>query len=158
MSIGSFGSINFEANTNKILTINDLSVNEGARWIKHELNNVAQRSEYLGRNPVEISLKIGLKASMGVNPTEVYKVFQEMLRAGAVETFVLGKEVIGKFYIEGLDHEKKYIDNFGIVWDIGLSVKLSEYCEETLEEVKKTSNTYKEKSKKNLDYNTGQVK
>ena len=155
--IGSFGDITFESNSSRILTINDFNMSEGARWQKHEVNNVAERSEFLGNSASSVTLKVGLKASLGVNPTLHYKRFQALKKVGAVESLLLGTEVIGKFYIVGLDHEKKYIDNFGNVWDIVLTIKLSEYCEETLEEVKKTNNTYKQNKKGKLDYKTGQV-
>ena len=154
--IGMLGSIVFEASSKKIMTINDMDVSENARWQKHEVNNVRSRLEFIGDEGREITLKIGLKAINGVNPKKVLQEFRDMKINGAVEPFLLGSEIIGKFVIESMSYSYKFIDKNGIPWDIALSLKLSEYCEETLEDVKKTNNTYKETSIRTLNYTTGQ--
>ncbi|MBN1469436.1 MAG: phage tail protein [Fusobacteriaceae bacterium] len=155
--LGSYGAIPFEASSSRILTINEMDVSESARWQKHEVNNVRPRSEFIGDEGQEINLKIGLKAVLGVNPRAILKAFQNIKRNGGVEPLVLGTEILGNFYIENIGAQYKQIDNRGNIWDIMMSLKLSEYCTETLEDVKKTQNTYKTKSKGTLNYKTGQV-
>lgn len=141
MAIGSFGEVIFEYRTDKKLYFEGLTGTEKARWARHELLNVKPRSEFLGAGDSENQLPIVLKAINGVNPQKEFSKIKKMLRTGIVESLIIGKITLGKYYIESINWSLEDIDNDGIIWSIKVDLSLKEYCDE--EYVDKTDTSVK---------------
>lgn len=137
MAIGSFGSVTFEYTTDKKYLFDGISGADKARWAKHDLLNVKPRSEFLGDGDSNLKVPILLKAINGLNPYNELLKLRKLKSTGAIESLIIGKNTLGKFYIESIDWSFDKVDNTGSIWDIKADLTINEYCDE--EYVSKTT-------------------
>ena len=102
MSIGSFGKVIFVASANEILTFDDLQQSGTARYAEHAVMGSKPLLEFIGPGLEEISFKVKLDASCGVDPDSEFKTLQEIRDSGEVCVLVFGDTKIGKFILEGI--------------------------------------------------------
>lgn len=145
MSIGYFGEVVFEVNSDKILTTEKFSWNKKSRWAEHETINVKNRSEFLGAGKKNMSISIKLSAFQGVNPQKELDKIEEIEANGLVEPLSIGKKFHGNFYIDTLSVEHKKTDNKGAILECLVDLSLIEFCNEKFEDVKKQIENAKKK-------------
>lgn len=129
--IGSFGGINFEVSTKKVLTFSDFSRSGDARWSEHEVNK-KPISEFLGPGQESVSIKILLKTSLGVTPETELKKLRSFRDSGKVGAFVIGSKSISSnyWYIASISEGHKLIDGKGRVLEVEVDLSLKEYAKD----------------------------
>ena len=85
--------------------------------------------EFLGPGLEEISFKVQLLSSLGVDPDKEIKVLQEMRDAGEVGQLIFGETKIGKFVITDLSASEGPRDKQGAPTWIEAEINIKEYIE-----------------------------
>ena len=75
---------------------------EPARYAEHAVMGSKPLLEFIGPGLEEISFKVKLDASCGVDPDSEFKTLQEIRDSGEVCVLVFGDTKIGKFILEGI--------------------------------------------------------
>ena len=112
--IGNLGKlITFKVSSKKVLTFNDMARKVSGRWAVHELIKGKPKSEFLGADLQEVSLKILLSSALGVKPRKTLERIRKAIEKGERFTFVLGGKPVSK--------NKWVIVEASEEWDIILS-------------------------------------
>lgn len=112
--IGNLGKlITFKVSSKKVLTFNDMARKVSGRWAVHELIKGKPKSEFLGADLQEVSLKILLSSALGVKPRKTLDRIRKAIEKGERFTFVLGGKPVSK--------NKWVIVEASEEWDIILS-------------------------------------
>ncbi|EFV78945.1 hypothetical protein HMPREF1013_00829 [Bacillus sp. 2_A_57_CT2] len=129
MSLASFAGTVFEVSNKKVLTFNDLSRSGSSRWAVHDINLQKPMPEFLGPGQESLSLKILLKASLGMNPVFEVEKLRNFRDAGRTSPFILGSKPIsrGHWYIEDISETYRQVDNKGWVLSIDATLSIKEY-------------------------------
>ena len=96
-----------------MLTFNDMARKVSGRWAVHELIKGKPKSEFLGADLQEVSLKILLSSALGVKPRKTLDRIRKAIEKGERFTFVLGGKPVSK--------NKWVIVEASEEWDIILS-------------------------------------
>lgn len=129
-AIGSFGKvIRFEVNANKVLTFKDMKRTVSARWKKHDIVQKKPKSEFMGPDTDEITIKITLSAEHGVKPRKTLEAIEKAIKKGQVEYFIVGGKKVGtnKYYIETMSEDWEEIWNKGELVRASGSITFTEY-------------------------------
>lgn len=110
-------------------TFSDLQQKSAARYAEHEVLGKKPVLEFLGPGLEEISFKIQLMSSLGVQPDKEIKALQEMRDAGEVGLLIFGETKIGKFVITDLSASEGPRDKHGAPTWIEAEVSIKEYTE-----------------------------
>lgn len=90
-TIGNLGSlITFEVSSDKVQTFSNFRRSVSARWAQHDIIGRKSKSEYLGKNPQEITFEIKLFSSAYVKPWDVLKKIRKAIGNGTPYKFVMG--------------------------------------------------------------------
>jgi len=82
MLIGSWGPVVFEVSGVGAFTYSEMTQVSAGRWARHDVTHSAPLSEFLGPDQDEIQLKMLITKMLGVNPTETYQLFRQLVRSG----------------------------------------------------------------------------
>lgn len=145
MSIGYFGEIVFEVNSDKQLTPEKFSYSKDPKWAEHETLNVKTKSEFLGDGKKNLNLSIKLSAFMGVNPQKELDKIEEIASNGLIEPLFIGSKYHGDFYIKNLNVQNDKVDGKGCLLACTVDLSLMEYSDEKLADVKKKIEAAKKK-------------
>lgn len=146
-----FGEIVFEVSENKTLTYNDFQRTTEPRWFEHKVLQDKPELEFEGAGSDNISLKILLRAELGINPEKQMARIREFARRGKKALFIRGNKPISVNYwvIKKAVEVHKVIDDKGNVLTLEVELNLMEYPrgiedepkKKTISAVKKASNT-----------------
>ena len=128
--IGNFGKqIKFSVSDKKILTFEDFTETISARWAKHNVQNKLPRSEFLGSDLLNFTIKVTLDASFGVKPRKMRNKIKDCVRKGKVAHFVVGGHMVSKnkFKITQAQNEHKEILRDGKIARIIMNLTFEEY-------------------------------
>nr|WP_305146908.1 phage tail protein [Cloacibacillus evryensis] len=112
-----------------VRTFSDLQQKSAARYAEHEVIGKKPVLEFLGPGLEEISFKVQLLSSLGVDPDKEIKVLQEMRDAGEVGQLIFGETKIGKFVITDLSASEGPRDKQGAPTWIEAEINIKEYIE-----------------------------
>lgn len=129
-AIGNFGKvIRFEVNANKVLTFKDMKRTVSARWKKHDIVQKKPKSEFMGPDTDEITLKVTVSAEHGVKPRKTLEAIEKAIKKGQVEYFIVGGKKVGtnKYYIETMSEDWEEIWNKGELVRASGSLTFTEY-------------------------------
>lgn len=119
----------FEASADLVRTFSDLQQKSTARYAEHEVIGKKPVLEFLGPGLEEISFKVQLLSSLGVDPDKEIKALQEMRDAGEVGQLIFGETKIGKFVITDLSASEGPRDKQGAPTWIEAEINIKEYVE-----------------------------
>lgn len=131
--VGQYGSvIKFEVSPRKVLTFSDMERTQEGRWKDHEIPGVVPQSEFVGPAATTMSLKIKLKAQLGVRPRATIAALERCARNGTVDTLVIGGSKYGwgsaKWIVKSVtDKWERFIG--GGLMEAGCTVEFKEYVE-----------------------------
>jgi len=162
--IGAYGNVGFVVSRKRVRTFHELTRELSSRWAKHDVHGRKPITEYIGPELMKASLKIALKASLGVNPREEAKKLERICEEGGYSTLVIGGAPYGTFIIKGIKEEFEQIGSSGEILAISVTVDFEEYVpikprtfnmktpvqvqvEQTQNEVKKKTGTTKKQVK-----------
>lgn len=150
--IGQYGKIiKFEVSDRKVLTFSDMERTQEGRWKDHEIPGVVPQSEFIGPDATTMSLKIKLKAQLGVKPRATIAALERCARNGTVDTLVIGGSKYGwgsaKWIVTSVtDKWERFVG--GGLMEAGCTVEFKEYSESSkkVTVIKKPKATTKKKS------------
>ena len=128
--IGNFGKyIKFSVSDKKILTFEDFTEIISARWTKHNVQNKLPRSEFLGPDLMNFTIKVTLDAGFGVKPRTMRNKIKDCVRKGDVAYFVVGGHMVSKnkFKITQAQNEYEEILRDGKIARIIMNLTFEEY-------------------------------
>lgn len=144
-----FGDIIFEVSENKTLTYNEFQRNTEPRWIEHKVLHDKPELEFEGPGTDDISLRILLRAELGINPEKQMAKIREFARKGKKALFIRGNKPISSNFwvIKRAVEVHKVIDNKGNILTMEVDLNLMEYPRENEDEPKKkTTSSFKKAS------------
>lgn len=129
MSIGSWGErITFECSSDgPVRTFRALRRGGGARWHDHDVYAKKPKSDFIGPGLDSLTLDIRLDYARGVNPTEELQALRDARDAGAVETLVVGDEVLFDCRIDSINEERIRHDGSGKLLVALVEITFKEY-------------------------------
>ena len=127
LPIGAFGDLVFECSSEKVLTFDEFKRESKSRFAKHDLINQTPALEFLGSDLTEVSFKMILHESLGVDPAEEAQQVRNMCEYGGAEWLIIGNEVMGRYVIESVSEEIKFFDEYSQAQVIELDVRFKEY-------------------------------
>lgn len=125
--IGSLGDVQFVVFSQKVFTLKNYRRDTKSQIAEHKLINDAPVLEFIAEDNEEISFKITLMRSLGVEPETEAEKLREICRTGKVSCLVLGTNVIGNFLIESIAESANAIDNHGRIIVSELDIRLKKY-------------------------------
>lgn len=151
--LASFGDIVFEVSDDKVLTFDQFTRTTEPRWVDHKILYEKPDLEFEGAGTDTISLRILLRAELGVNPEEQMAKIREFARRGKKALFIRGNKPVSVNYwvIKKAVETHKSIDQKGNVLTMEVELNLMEYPKTVkVESTKKTvSSVKKDTSTKN---------
>ena len=95
--IGNWGkTIIFSTDEKKILTFNGFTQDITAKWANHDIIGEKPKSEFLGPELRQISMKISLNAIHGVKPRKTLDTLESCVETGKHAPLVIGGKKVGK--------------------------------------------------------------
>jgi phage protein U len=125
--IGSLGEVTFTVSSQKVFSFKNYRRDTKSQIAEHKLINDAPVLEFIAEDSDEISFKIMLMKSLGIEPVEQAEKLREMCKTGKVSCLVLGTNVIGNFLIESMTESANAIDNHGRIIVSELDIRLKKY-------------------------------
>ena len=99
--VGSFGSVPFEASSERIRTFREFERRRRARLAEHEIIDRPAKLQFQGESLAEISLGIHLDARF-CDPEAEMDALGKMLADGQARVLTLGGRALGEFALEEL--------------------------------------------------------
>ena len=123
--IGSFGDVEFVVSAQLVRTFRDYARTTKSRFAQHNLLLQKPKLEFLGEDLTEITFKIQLLKSLGVDVEYEADKLRWMCQKGADFPLVIGAEVIGRFVVEKVQETAQVVDGNGnmIVEEMELTLK-----------------------------------
>lgn len=128
--IGSLGQLVFKVSSKKMLTFNDLTRTNSARWEKHDVIGGKPVHEFVGFESSKVSLSIRFDISpifAGVPPQKGLDRLKRMLENKMYKTLVVGGEYLGRYVIESIDEERLRHGPNGVCISAIAKINLVEY-------------------------------
>ena len=127
--VGYMGDVVFVASEEELRTPTDISRSGGSRWEEHKLHMRKPASEFAGPDLEQISFRMHLSASHGVDPAEEIRILRSMRDNGEVFPLVLaGKPLSENFWrIESISEADNFYDGRGNLILSAVTVSLKEY-------------------------------
>ena len=121
------------------MTYNEFQRTTEPRWFEHKVLHDKPELEFEGPGTDDISLKILLRAELGINPEKQMAKIREFARTGKKALFIRGNRPISVNYwvIKRAVEVHKVIDNKGNIITMEVELNLMEYPRETEDETKK---------------------
>ena len=129
--LGSLGDIVFEVSSRRVVTFDNLKRTTKARVASHDIIGEKPVIEFLGADGEEITFSMKFHIGMGVTPAEEVDKVRRMCERGAVNTLIIGNEIIGAhmWIITDVGESVDTVDNMGRVIVTQIDVTLKEYVE-----------------------------
>jgi phage protein U len=106
------------------------AVRERYKWdyVEHKVLDEKSHLQKMGSSLRELTLKIKLSATFGVNPSRLLSALYESAESEEPLPFIMGDgTIVGKFVIEEITKEWKQTDAKGRLLSVELEVKLKEW-------------------------------
>jgi phage protein U len=129
MSLGTFGDIIFSVSNKTLRTFDEFSHTVTGRWEVHEPIGTNPRPEFIGPGQGEISFKMQLFSSMGIDPrTEMEKV-ERMVTSGDHAPIIIGGRPVGSgdWYVESRDSDYRTVSGDGKITSAEVALTVKEY-------------------------------
>ena len=126
--IGSFGETTFKVSHNFVRTFRDFKRNTKSRFAKHNLLLQKPKLEFIGEDLTEITFKIQLVKSLGVDVEYEADKLRWYCEKGGDYPLVIGGEVIGRFVVEQVAESAQVVDGRGNILVEELELTLKEYA------------------------------
>ncbi|MBR0061810.1 MAG: phage tail protein [Selenomonadaceae bacterium] len=126
--IGSFGETTFKVSHNFVRTFRDFKRNTKSRFAKHNLLLQKPKLEFIGQDLTEITFKIQLVKSLGVDVEYEADKLRYYCEKGGDHPLVIGGEVIGRFVVEQVAESAQVVDGRGNILVEELELTLKEYA------------------------------
>lgn len=150
--LASFGDIVFEVSDDKVLTYDQFTRTTESRWVNHKILYDKPDLEFEGAGTDSISLRVLLRAELGVNPEEQMAKIREFARRGKKAFFIRGNKPISVNYwvINKAVETHKTIDQHGNVLTMEVELNLLEYPKkDEAASTKKTVSSVKKETQSN---------
>lgn len=125
--IGSFGNTTFKVSRFELRTFRDLRRTTKSRFAKHDLLNQKPQLEFIGQDLTEITFKVQLLKSMGVDVAYEADKLRWYCEKGGDYALVIGGEVIGRFVVEQVSETAQVVNGNGEIMVEELELTLREY-------------------------------
>ena len=127
MQVGSFCGILFQVSTRQVLTFKNLSRKAKARYHTHDILGATSKLEFVGTEPINITLEIQLLKQLGAPVQQVLETLREVTAAGIADYLIIGNENIGLFVIETVEESDYVFDGKGEVFMATVKLTLKQY-------------------------------
>lgn len=119
----------FEVSEHKIYNFQNFTRATKVRFAKNDVLQKKPVSEYVGSDLDTISLKIELKAELGVNPRDEVDKLIKLQRDGVIVSIILGGKPFGvyRWRISDISSVFERIDNKGNCFAINCDISFEEY-------------------------------
>jgi len=130
--IARYAGLIFEVSDNKILSFQDMHLSKGINYEEHPRAKKHPLMEFTSRQNAEMTLKIVLKASLGVNPRKIWKKMADLRDDHKAAFFYLGPQKARKvstyrWVITNIEYDFEAIGPAGQPIDMGLTVSFKQY-------------------------------
>jgi phage protein U len=125
--IGTFGSIVFEVSGEKTFTFDGLSRKAKAVFARHERGGAKPVLEFTGPDLSEISFRMHLSISLGVEPKTEADALYALMNAGDEKQLIIGGSLIGTYVITDIADTWSAVSAGGRIMESDLSVTLLEF-------------------------------
>lgn len=129
--IGYFDKLIFSVNNKKVYTFTGLKKTNSSRWSNLVVRNKKPISVFEGEELQSISFSIVLDVSIGINPLDEIKKWNEYVESGRAGSLVIGTKPIGKnkWVIESISESWNTVTNKGKLTSASIDISLKEYVE-----------------------------
>lgn len=129
MAIGSFMGQVFTVSDRRILTPNNLKGSVGSDWATHEVVGGKPRSEWLGPKLRNYTFDLLLRASDGINPSDVLGRLRTAAETQSTDWFIVGNRPISQnpFKIIDLSEEWDTVLVGGWLAECKVTLTIEEY-------------------------------
>ncbi len=130
MIVGFMNTIPFIASSFFTRTFDEFSRSSEGRWEKHDIIGTKPVLEFVGPDVEEISFKMLLSTTLGVNPLTEIERLQEMRDTGTVFPLVIGNKTVGDNFwtVKSVSHNVTFWDKWGHPLSAEADVTLQEYA------------------------------
>lgn len=127
--IGDMGGIPFAVSSFRVLTFRDYSRSGAPRISTHDLIGRKSTMEFVGKAPEEISMKIKLTSTLGVDPLEMLDKLRQMRDDAEIFPLIIGEgPVSNEFWvITNLSESVNYWTGDGDIISVDVDLSLKEY-------------------------------
>lgn len=126
--IGNWGkTIVFRTSDKRILTFQNFNRQVTGKWAKHTAIKKMPRTEFVGPEQDKVTFTMVLSAAHGVKPRDTLKKIRTAVRAGKVNSLVIGKKKLGDFYITTVSEEWDVVFRKGQLWQASVDVTMEQY-------------------------------
>ena len=127
--IGTYGSLIFRADAQRVLTPRDISRSSGSQWATHEPIGAKAKAEYLRPNLRTVSYTIQLDSSLGVRPRAQLGALAAMAETGYTSFMVVGGRPLSQHPLRlmSVDETWNVIYSGGELASAEVSLTLEEY-------------------------------
>lgn len=122
-----FGNLVFEVSGFRILTFSGYNRKTRHKYSRHQILNNVSKLESVGIEPQEISMKITLLQSLGVDVKAETAKIRKLCDEGTVDYLIVANEVLGLFVIEEVTEDAEMFDCWGRPILSKLDLKFVEY-------------------------------
>ena len=126
--IGSFGETTFKVSSFEVRTFRDMVRTTKSRFAKHDLLLQKPQLEFLGQDLVEITFKIQLLKSLGIDVAYEADKLRWYCEKGGDYALVIGSEVIGRFVVEQVKETLQIVSGNGEIIVEEMELTLREYA------------------------------
>lgn len=126
MQTGSFGSIIFEASSERIRTWDGFQQTHRADFAEHEVIDAPERLEFTGRKGRELGLEVLLNIRFLDVQAEI-EAFREILETGEPQVLIIGGVPLGDYVLTEVQEGRNHADGHGRPISARLRLKLREY-------------------------------
>lgn len=125
MYVGSFGGVIFRVSYQQVLTFSEMQRKLKANFTEHKILGKTAKLEYTGIAPVEISFKVKVFESFGIDVKSTLNNLREVCKNGLADYLIIGGENLGLYVLESLEETVLYTDGHGrtVAADVKLSLK-----------------------------------
>lgn len=128
MSIGTFGSVTFEAAEKKVRTFDEFKRTTSAKYEEHAIIGQKPLLEFVALGLDTITFQMVFSVSLGLNPAKEVQMLREILQKYQYYPLIIGSKSLGNFVIENLSETWRHVDNRGNPLHIAVDVSLKEYA------------------------------
>ena len=127
MYIGGFAGIIFSVSSQQVLTFKNLSRKAKARYHTHDILGATSKLEFVGTEPINITLEIQLLKQLGAPVQQVLQTLREVTAAGIADYLIIGNENLGLFVIETVEEGDYFWDGKGEPFMATVKLTLKQY-------------------------------
>ena len=126
MRVGSFGNIVFDVSVQRVMTPSEIQRERKARFEEHKVLGSLPRLEFLAPELADMSMRIRLRADMGVNPFNEADRLAKMCKEGKVARLMIMGVNCGNMVLESVSQDLRPAGAKGLP-TLDLTLKFKEY-------------------------------